>query len=262
MAHAAAAPAEALGLAAGAGIEVVNATQMPWARTSNPGIWMREVRRDDGQGTFLGMIRFDADARSGMHQHRGVATSFVVDGSLADYQGSVKLHEVGINVRGSTHDAIAYQQTVLVSRLEGPVLYLEEDVMSGVHAGSRLESFSNDRPDVLPDLNVPVDALAKLPTGIEGCWRQVIFDYADTGTNHRMVQLSLRPGTVVEFEATAPIDFWVRGGQIFVNRVPANGGCFVSCRPGVRAVLHAPFGCLLLAWAEGRERSAGNLFGF
>ena len=55
--------------------------------------------------------------RSGLHQHQGVATSFILQGGLSDYQGAVHLHEVGINYRGSTHDAIAYEPTVLVSKL-------------------------------------------------------------------------------------------------------------------------------------------------
>jgi hypothetical protein len=35
-----------------------------------------------------------------------------------------------------------------------------------------------------------------------------------------------------------------------------------SAKPGARVELRSPYGALLLAWAEGRERGEGNLFGF
>ena len=59
--------------------------------------------------------------RSGLHQHRGVATSFFASGGLTDLGGPAGVNQVGINRNGSTHDAIAYQATLLVARLEGPV---------------------------------------------------------------------------------------------------------------------------------------------
>ena len=59
------------------------------------------------RGEFLGLIAFDPFTRSGLHQHQGIATSFILEGGLSDYLGPVHQHEVGINYRGSTHDAIA-----------------------------------------------------------------------------------------------------------------------------------------------------------
>ena len=97
----------------------------PWSSSSRPG--------REGQ---LKAVR--ARART-----LGVASSFVVQGGLTDYHGAVRLHQAGINVKGSTHDAIAYEQTVLASRLEGPVLYPPAGEITGVHAGSRYGDFKN-----------------------------------------------------------------------------------------------------------------------
>lgn len=243
-------------------VHVFDSNALPWQQTGNPGLWLKPIRHDDARGHYLGLVRFDAFARSGLHQHQGVATSFVVDGGLTDYHGSVGLHEAGINYKGSTHDAIAYRHTVLASRLEAPVIYPPKADISGVHAGSTFAEFNNPDPDIPPEINVPVDALALQDTGIAGVKRQTIFDYANTGTDRRMVQLTIRPHTAFEFEATALTEFWLRGGNLDANgkAVAANG--FVVCEPGAKVKIDSPYGALVIAWAEGREKSAGNLFGF
>jgi hypothetical protein len=88
--------------------------------------------------------------------------------------------------------------TVLVSKLEGPVTYpLEERLLSGVHAGSTYESFRNPDPDVPPEINVAVDRVAPLETGVGGLRRQPIYDYAGSGLVRRLLQWRLRPKTVL-----------------------------------------------------------------
>ena len=148
-------------------VHVFDASALPWLETPNPGLRLKPIRLDDERGEFLGLIAFDAFVRSGLHQHQGVATSFVLEGTLTDYHGAVNLHEVGINVRGSTHDAMSYVKTLLVSRSEGPVTYPQDaGVLSGIHAGSRHENFRNPAPDVPPEINVDLTAVA--PTGPNG----------------------------------------------------------------------------------------------
>ena len=249
-------------LASGGAIHVFDMNALPWQATAKPGLWLKPVRHDDQRGHYLGLVRFEAFTRSGLHQHQGVATSFVVDGGLTDHHGSLRLHEAGINVRGSTHDAIAYQHTVLASRLEGPVLYPPADHISGVHAGSRHAEFRNPDPDVPPEVNVPVDAQPEADTGVFGIRRRLLFDYAGTGSAHRMVQLALRPECSCSFEATALTEFWVRGGLVEVGGRTVEANSFVVCEAAAQVRLASPFGAVLIAWAEGRERGAGNLFGF
>ena len=250
-------------------VHIFDASAMPWEETARPGLRLKSIRIDDDRGEFLGQIGFDPCVRSGLHQHQGVATSFILEGGLTDYMGHVNLNEVGINYRGSTHDAISYVPTVLVSKLEAPVIYPPEDkLLSGVHAGSTYRSFRNPDPEIAPEINVAVDRVASAATGIAGLGRQMIYDYAGTGTDRRLVQWKLRPETEVPaWQANDWTELWVRGGEIAVNGQKAFANCFVVIEPGATVRIDSPFGALALVWAEGREHWASrageaNLFGF
>jgi hypothetical protein len=252
-------------------IHVFDATTLPWLDTPNPGLRLKPIRLDDARGEFLGLIAFDPFTRSGLHQHQGIATSFILEGGLSDYLGPVNQHEVGINYRGSTHDAIAYVPTVLVSKLEGPVTYpVDAGVLSGIHAGSRHENFRNPAPDIPPEVNVVIDALPRLETGIAGLRRQDIYDYAHSTDVRRLAQWHLRPETELPaWQASDWVELWIRGGAIAINGEPAHANCFVVIEPGATVRIASPYGALALAWAEGRERwndsdgaAPRNLFGF
>lgn len=242
-------------LSAGGAVHVFDARDLPWQQTPEPGLRLKPVRYDDEAGGYLGLVGFDAMTRSGLHQHRGVATSFVLDGGLTDFHGSVRLHEAGINLCGATHDAIAYRQTLLVSRLEGPVIYLpEQGDLTGLHAGSRHGEFVNPAPDVPPEINVPVDTLSALQSGVAGVVRQTIFDYAGTGSAHRFVQCAMAPGSAVPaWRASALVELWVRSGLVQVNGRRVHGNCFVVIEPGATVEMSSRWGALILAWAEGPE---------
>jgi hypothetical protein len=248
-------------------VHVFDATPMAWEETARPGLTMKTIRIDDARGEFLGLIRFDRFVRSGVHQHQGVASSFILEGGLTDYHGPVLQHQMGINFRGSTHDAMAYVPTVLVSKLEGPVTYPEsERLISGIHAGSTYRDFRNPAPEIAPEINVDVDRIVPIETGVAGLRRQPVYDYAGSGLTRRMLQWQLRPETTVPaWQAGDWVELWVRGGELIVNDSNAYANCFVVIEPGATVRMAAPFGAIALVWAEGREAaSAGsaNLLGF
>ncbi len=248
-------------------VHVFDATPMPWEEQARPGLRMKTIRIDDDRGEFLGLIGFDRFTRSAVHQHQGVASSFILEGGITDYHGPVHQHEMGINLLGSTHDAMAYVPTVLVSKLEGGVTYPpSEQLISGIHAGSSYSEFRNPDPHVPPEMNVPVDAVVPAQTGVPGLTRQPIYDYAGSGLERRLLQWKLRPETVLPaWQATDWVELWVRGGEITVNEQKAWANCFVVVEPGATVRMSSPFGALALVWAEGRESirsSAVNLLGF
>lgn len=228
-----------------------------WQQTGKPGIVLRTVREDRVAGRFLGLVGFEPFSRSGLHQHRGVATSFFVDGGLTDHVGGAGLHEVGINLAGSTHDAIAYRRTLLVSRLEGPVVYPPDTgALSALHAGASHAPIEA-APSVPPEINVPIDAIAPVRLGMAGAVRRTAFDYAGTGSAHRMTQLTLAPGALLPaFETSALVELWIRGGAIEINGRSAHANCFVLIEPATLVHIGSRFGAMLLAWAEGPARWA------
>jgi len=254
------------------GAYVFDPLSMPWAPAGKDGVAQKAIRRDDGRGHFLGLIAMDPMVRSGLHQHQGVATSFFVDGGLTDYQGPIGTNQVGVNLKGATHDAISYARTLFVARLQAPVTYAPEDgPLHGLHAGARHAALVNPAPQVPPDINVTVDALPPQPTGCDGVQRRMVFDYAPTTDEHRMVQLSIRPQSrLPRLAVTDLTELWVRGGVLEVDGRPAPAGSFVILEPGCEASLACAFGAQLLAWAEGPAHwidppgpaVAADLFGY
>ena len=223
-----------------------------WTDTGLPGLRQKVVRMDRERGLFLGMLAFEPLTRTGLHQHQATAISYFLDGSLCDYAGFASAGMAGINLRGATHDAIAYTRCLLAARLEGPVIYPVESDHATVHAGSRPAAIVNRAPEVMPDINVAVDALPALATMLAGVTRRLVFDYAGTGTDRRLVQLSLLPGTRLPAHVTsALLEFFLLGGDLRVNGVAAAAGSFVVIQPDTEIDISSAYGARLLAWAEG-----------
>ncbi|HMN78687.1 MAG TPA: hypothetical protein PKA20_02040 [Burkholderiaceae bacterium] len=250
------------------GVYLCDASALDWQTSGKGGIMLRPVRFDGERGEFLGLVGFEPMVRSGTHQHQDVATSYFIDGSLTDYQGQGAKGEVGINLRGATHDAIAYCRTLLVSRLDGPVSYLpEEGPVFELHAGARAERFENPDPDAPADLMVHPDQVAVAGTGVAGVGRRMLFDYAGTGEQRRFVQLMLRPGAVVpRLRVSARTEFWVQAGIVDIDGRLAHGNHFGILEPGTETGLTSRFGARLLVWADGPsvwvDREGPELFGF
>jgi hypothetical protein len=223
-----------------------------WTDTGLAGLRQKIVRIDRERGLFLGMLAFEPLTRTGLHQHQATAISYFLDGSLCDYSGFASAGMAGINLRGATHDAIAYGRCLLAARLEGPVIYPAGKGQATVHAGSRPAEIVNRAPEVMPDINVPIDALPALATTIAGMTRRLVFDYAGTGTDRRLVQLSLLPGTRLPAHVTSSlVEFFLLGGDLQVNGVAAGGGSFVVIEPDTAVDITSSYGARLLAWAEG-----------
>ena len=250
-------------------IHVYDAGDLKWQTAGKSGLALKPVREDREKGRFLGLVAFEPLTRSGLHQHTGVATSFILDGGLTDYQGSVGLHEAGINLKGATHDAVAYQRSLMASRLEAPVIYPAETARDyALHSGPRFGEIRNPNPELPPDINVAVDRLPALPTSIAGVTRKMIFDYALSKGEHRYVQMGMLPGSMTPaFTTRAALELWVRGGDLRIEGALAYANCFVLIEPGTTLRLASDFGALFHVWSEGRldwadGASSPDLFGF
>ena len=250
-------------------VSVYDADDLKWRAAGKSGLALKSVREDREKGLFLGLVGFEPLTRSGVHQHLGVATSFILDGGLTDYQGPITLHQAGINLKGATHDAIAYQRSLLMSRLEAPVIYPQAtDREYELHIGPRFGTIRNPHPEAPPDINVSVDTLPPAATSIGGVTRKMIFDYAPAKGEHRYVQVGMLPGSKTPaFTTTALLEMWVRGGDLRIAGKVAHANCFVIVEPGTTIDIASEYGALFHAWSEGKIRWAGgearaDLFGF
>jgi len=233
-------------------VHVYDAADLAWQSAGKSGLALKPVREDREKGRFLGLVGFEPVTRSGLHQHLGVATSFVLDGGLTDYYGAVTLHEAGINLKGATHDAVAYRKTLLVSRLDAPVVYPAETGRDfALHIGPRFGEIRNAHPELAPDINVAVDRLPAEPTLVAGVTRKTIFDYALSAGEHRYVQMAMLPGSSVPaFKTRAPLEIWVRAGDLRLGGKLACGNCFALVEPGTTVALASDFGALFHAWSD------------
>jgi hypothetical protein len=232
-----------------------------WVDTNQSGIRLKPVRATRESGKFLGYLAFDGMTNTGVHQHLGPAFSYFLSGGLSDYQGTASMGQMGINLAGATHDAIAYAPTLMAAKLEAPVLYAEaaSAVGQAIHEGARAGEIINREPELLPDINITVDQLPWIGTAYAGVQRRTVFDYAPTDLDRRCIEVRLLPGAKTQMlEATAPMDVFVRGGDLAAGNVHVTGGGFVVIEPGSRFALSSQYGALAFFWLEGRLLDAAN----
>ncbi|MFT4067347.1 cupin domain-containing protein [Paraburkholderia sp.] len=238
-----------------AGVYVFDVSDTPWQSVGKGGLAQKIVRRDDRTGHSFGFMSFDTLTRTGVHQHLGTAFSYFLSGSLTDFQGTTGAGQLGVNFAGSTHDAIAYQPTLTVGRMEGPVAY-GADVTHTLHAGNRHTDFENEFPEHLPDLSITLEAVQASGTRVAGLTRRLVYDYAHTRVNRRMTHLMLLPRTKVPVHRLgALVDMYVLAGDVtFASRgttSSAKTGDFVVLEPQTQVSYTSRFGASVLVWADG-----------
>jgi hypothetical protein len=230
---------------------------LTWLETEKAGMRLAPVRASRETGQYLGYLLFERFAETGVHQHLGPAFSYFLRGGLTDFQGTAAAGEMGINLEGATHTAISYGETLAASRLEAPVIYPSEDAVKGevLHTGATPGEIENLAPEILPDMNVPLEALPWAPLRWPGVQRRMVFDYRETAHDRRNVQLRLLPGTTTPpFETTAPIDVYVIGGDLSAVGETVGSGGFMVIEEGARLQLSTRYGASIIAWAEGPTR--------
>ncbi len=232
-----------------------NMNDAHWSGIGKPGLYRKAVRMDTASGKFLGLFRFDANARSGVHRHVDVAATYILAGSVTDYLATFRQGEIGINPPGDTHDALSYDGSVMVSRLEGTTLYPEQqgELMS-IHPGAYeadLGTIATERAPII----APIAAASRplIDTGRNGVMYRLLYDYADTGHDFRMTSLHFQAGaSLAPFQTQAPLDLFVIAGDLTTEMGVVLGNHFVTVDAGRTINLGSCFGCHLLAWSEAR----------
>ncbi|HVL58060.1 MAG TPA: cupin domain-containing protein [Burkholderiaceae bacterium] len=261
----AAPPARADRSAASTGVYAYDLQSRPWVELPRGGAREKAVRRDDAAGLFLGLVVFDPMTRSGLHQHLGTATSYFLSGSLTDFQGTAGAGTLGINLPGATHDAVSYGGCTLVSRLEGPVVIPQDEL--AIHPHASRGPLVTPNPESPPDIAVVVAQTMPVATRFGGVARRALFDYAGTGTERRLCELTLWPRTApLRVQHSALTDLYLLAGDLRLNGRVVVGPSFVVIEPSAELTLYSEYGCALLAWAEGpawcADGTGRELYGF
>jgi hypothetical protein len=246
------------------GVYSYDMESLPWRDTPRGTAREKAVRRDAEKGLFLGMIVFDPLSRSGVHQHLATATSYLLSGSLTDYQTTTGEGAVGINLPGATHDAVTFPGAMLVARLEGPVIIPDGGL--AIHPHANHAAVRNSTVETPPEIIVVLKDAVPVPTRFSGVVRRPLFDYAGTGDNRRMCALTLWPGAApMRVKHSALTDFFILAGDLQLDGTTVSGPAFVVNEPGAEVTIGTEYGCSLLVWAEGPARCAetgAELYGF
>jgi hypothetical protein len=237
------------------GVYAYHQQDLTWQDANKPGTRLCGVRMDREAGLFLGYLSFERFAQTGLHQHLGPASSYLLQGALTDYQGPTVAGQCGINLKGATHNAIAYEPTLLAARLDAPVIYVdaaEADDGVPVHTGATSGEFTNPNPEAMPEIHVTVADVPWLPTAAAGVVRRNLWDYGATGMDRRLRQIQMLPGTVLPpLKLTGLTDIFLYAGDLDVSGESAGSGGFFVLEGGREVTLSTRFGALLFVWAEG-----------
>jgi quercetin dioxygenase-like cupin family protein len=235
------------------GIAVHDMAATQWSPSGPDGIWQQNIRSDRAAGRWFGGVRFEPLSRSGIHRHLGPAASFMLSGSLVDHATRMAGGQAVINLTGAVHDVICYDASLVVARVDGPILYprdtdgvLDELGAAASKAGERIDATIGQPADILVD----ADALAPIPG--PGVTRRMLYDYAGQPHRGRFTQLVLAPGTdIPPHTATAMTDFFVLAGEITLGGTAAGSGCYVTIDADTGVRLTSRYGARFLAWADG-----------
>jgi quercetin dioxygenase-like cupin family protein len=235
------------------GVYTSDLTRVPWTPVANkPEVQQKAVHTDGERGMFIGLVAFDENASTGLHQHTGPASSFFLGGVLADYGGTQLGGDFTVNPTGATHDAICLSRCAFVSKLEAPLMYAPDVVVTELHNNPLHGEFSNPLPEDVPDIVLTPAQQRMAPTVLGGVSRADLYDYAGEAADSRVCKLQLLPGTVLPpHRTTAWVHWYLIGGELVVNGTRLAGGSFLILEPGTETVARSDFGCLAVCWAEG-----------
>lgn len=247
--RAAARPADLAPVETEPGTTARTTEDLPWVPVGRGGTEAKVLRLDPTVGASVTLLRFAEGTTTGLHTHLALATSYFLQGALQDFQGHAGEGELGVNLPGATHDACALQTSVLVSRLDGPVMALE--LSDELRGPDRDDQLTPVRTDVLgpPDINVRVGDLPWEPTAFDGVERRTLWQ---AGPNQAVAVLRLHPGAQVPRHLhLRALDAYVLTGELRDEQGTYAAGDYARTGAGTRRSLVSSTGCEVLVWADG-----------
>jgi quercetin dioxygenase-like cupin family protein len=225
------------------------AGDMPWMPTGRDGISVKVLRVAAERGGTFTLLRMDRDSTTGLHTHLAPASSYFLSGQLLDFQGLAVAGELGVNPSGTTHDALAIEESILVSRLDGPVHGIP--LTPEMRGDDRDDALTPVRTDVLgpPDIQVRVESRPWEATAFPGVLRRTLWQ---DGPNVAVSTLRLAPGAEVpDHLHYRPLEVYVLDGAVRDGVAEYTAGEYAYTGAGTRRALRSTDGCELLCWADG-----------
>jgi alkylated DNA nucleotide flippase Atl1 len=235
------------------GIRIVRMDDIPWTDSGARKVAQQELRYDTASGHYFGAAKFMPLARSGIHRHVGPAVSYMIYGALFDHDSEVREGQAYINFSGAVHNVVTYQDSLAITRLDGPVLYpTDEGIYFRLREAADRSEGIDDTVGRKPNMYITVNDLPDAPTGFAGVTRRMIYDYAGDPWNARFIQLTLAPGSSIPtHRVTNRIDGFVLAGELTIAGETATSASYVTLEPGTETEIASQYGCRFLVWADG-----------
>tara|TARA_A100001037_G_scaffold51855_1_gene43872 strand:+ start:2254 stop:2664 length:411 start_codon:yes stop_codon:yes gene_type:complete len=99
--------------------------KLPWGNTVYDGIEMKILFKDSQSGAMTALFRWQAGAKLPMHEHTDIEQSYVLEGSLCDFEGECKAGDYAWRPAGSQHEAWSPNGCLLLAMFLKPNRFLE-----------------------------------------------------------------------------------------------------------------------------------------
>ena len=103
----------------------LNVDGLPWMDTFYDGIEMKILFKDEQRGVMTALFRWQPGAKLPMHEHTDVEQSYVLEGSLCDFEGECKAGDYAWRPADSKHDAWSPKGCLLLAILLEPNKFLD-----------------------------------------------------------------------------------------------------------------------------------------
>jgi anti-sigma factor ChrR (cupin superfamily) len=90
-----------------------------------PGVGIHRLLGDGSRGAAVAMLKYEPGASIPRHEHRGIETILVLEGSQFDEAGSYGVGSVRTNPVGTNHDVHSPEGCVVLIVWEEPVVFIE-----------------------------------------------------------------------------------------------------------------------------------------
>ena len=103
----------------------LNVASLPWLDTVYDGIEMKILFKDDQRGVMTALFRWQPGARLPMHEHTDIEQSYILEGSLCDFEGECKTGDYAWRPAGSKHEAWSPSGCLLLAMFLKPNKFLD-----------------------------------------------------------------------------------------------------------------------------------------